>query len=167
MRVSESGGVDERRQTEAGPFSASGGPGLTALRGIWNAFGASASGPGRPVSLRSTNRWLSRPHERRHDPTAGLTWSAPASVGHQVPGTDRFNQWLSVDPATCDVTASYYDTQNDATGQRFITDVYLSRYTDGGVDWVADLRVTTRISSAQDSTGLLVCLLLDYDDEPV
>src|SRR5213593_3997610 len=63
MRVSESGGVDERRQTEAGPFSASGGPGLTALRGIWNAFGASASGLGRPVSLRSTDRWLSRPHE--------------------------------------------------------------------------------------------------------
>src|SRR5260370_32686028 len=26
----------------------------------------------------------------------GSSWSAPASGGHQVPGTDRFNQWLSV-----------------------------------------------------------------------
>ncbi len=31
VKVSESGGVDERQQTEAGPFSASGGPGLTTL----------------------------------------------------------------------------------------------------------------------------------------
>jgi len=165
MRVSESGGVDERRQTEAGPFSASGGPGLTALRGIWNAFGASASGPGRPVSLRSTNRWLSRPHERCHDPTAGLTWSAPASVGHQVPGTDRFNQWLSVDPATGEVTASYYDTQNDATGQRFMTDVYLSRSTDGGANWVADVRVTTRSSNEHDCNGLFPCPSINYGNQ--
>ena len=81
MRVSESGGVDERRQTEAGPFSASGGPGLTALRGIWNALGASASAPGRAVSLRSTDRWLSPPHERCHDPTA---WAARDAVAHLV-----------------------------------------------------------------------------------
>src|SRR5437899_12027003 len=98
MRVSESGGVDERRQTEAGPFSASGGPGLTALRGIWNACGASASGPGRPVSLRSTNRWLSRAHERWHDPTAGLTWPAPASAGSPGPGTDRLTLLISSAP---------------------------------------------------------------------
>src|SRR6266487_1640118 len=80
MRVSESGGVDERRQTEAGPFSASGGPGLTALHGIWNALGASASGPGRPVSLRSTDRWLSRTHERCHDPTARAARDAVADL---------------------------------------------------------------------------------------
>src|SRR5207247_6960245 len=36
----------------------------------------------------------------------GSSWSVPASVGHQVPGTDRFNQWLSVDAANGDVTRS-------------------------------------------------------------
>src|SRR5213592_3875245 len=80
MRVSESGGVDERRQTEAGPFSASGGPGLTALRGIWNVCSASASAPGRPVSRWSTDRWLSPPHERCHDPTARAARDAVAHL---------------------------------------------------------------------------------------
>src|SRR5712692_8005888 len=63
---------------------------------------------------------------------AGSSWSAPAPVGHQLAGTDRFNHWLSVDPTSGDVTVSYYDTQNDATGHRFMTDIFLSRSTNGG-----------------------------------
>ena len=86
-------------------------------------------------------------------------------MGHQVPGTDRFNQWLSVDPATGEVTASYYDTQNDATGQRFMTDVYLSRSTDGGANWVADVRVTTRSSNEHDCNGLFPCPSINYGNQ--
>src|SRR5437867_2445646 len=96
---------------------------------------------------------------------AGLSWSAPASVGHQVAGTDRFNQWLSVDPVTGDVTASYYDTQNDATGQRFMTDVYLSRSTDGGATWLTDVRVTTQSSNEHDCNGQFPCPSINYGNQ--
>jgi hypothetical protein len=96
---------------------------------------------------------------------AGAGWSVPASVGHQVPGTDRFNQWLSVDPGTGDVTASYYDTQNDLTGQRFMTDVYLSRSTDGSATWLPDVRVTTQSSNEHDCNGLFPCPSIDYGNQ--
>src|SRR3989441_269108 len=96
---------------------------------------------------------------------AGSSWSAPASVGHQGPGTDRFNQWLSADPVTGDVTASYYDTQNDATGKRFMTDVYLSRSTDGSATWLADVRVTTQSSNEHDCNGLFPCTSINYGNQ--
>ena len=95
----------------------------------------------------------------------GASWSAPAAVGHQVAGTDRFNQWLSVDPASGDVTASYYDTQNDRTGQRFMTDVYLSRSTDGGATWAPDVRVTTQSSNEHDCNGLFPCRSINYGNQ--
>jgi hypothetical protein len=95
----------------------------------------------------------------------GSSWSAPASVGHQLPGTDRFNHWLSVDPARGDVTVSYYDTQNDQTGQRFMTDVYLSRSTDGGASWLSDLRVTTQSSNEHDCNGVFPCPGIDYGNQ--
>src|SRR5712692_9371854 len=96
---------------------------------------------------------------------AGSSWSAPASVGSQLLGTDRFNHWLSVDPGTGDVTVSYYDTQNDATGQRLMTDVYLSRSTDGGVSWVRDVRVTTQSSNEHDCNGLFPCPGINYGNQ--
>jgi hypothetical protein len=96
---------------------------------------------------------------------AGATWSAPASVGHQLPGTDRFNQWLSVDPATGDVTVSYYDTQNDVTGQRYMTDIYLSRSSDGGASWLADVRVTTQSSNEHDCNGVYPCASINYGNQ--
>ncbi len=95
----------------------------------------------------------------------GTNWSAPQPVGHQVPGTDRFNQWLSVDPVTGDVSVSYYDTQNDTTGQRFMTDVFLSRSTDGGVNWVSDVRVTTESSNEHDCNGLFPCPSINYGNQ--
>ena len=95
----------------------------------------------------------------------GASWSAPAAVGHQVAGTDRFNQWLSVDPISGDLTASYYDTQNDRTGQRFMTDVYLSRSTDGGATWVPDVRVTTQSSNEHDCNGLFPCPSINYGNQ--
>ena len=96
---------------------------------------------------------------------AGSSWSAPASIGHQVSGTDRFNHWLSVDPVTGDVTASYYDTQNDATGERFMTDIYLSRSTDGGASWGPDVRVTTQSSNEHDCDGLFPCPSINYGNQ--
>ncbi len=96
---------------------------------------------------------------------AGSSWSAPAPIGHQLPGTDRFNQWLSVDPVSGDVTASYYDTQNDLTGQRFMTDVYLSRSTDGSTTWLADVRVSTQSSNEHDCGGLFPCASINYGNQ--
>src|SRR6266702_8082992 len=96
---------------------------------------------------------------------AGSNWSAPAAIGHQLPGTDRFNQWLSVDPVSSDVTASYYDTQNDLTGQRFMTDVYLSRSTDGSATWLPDVRVSTQSSNEHDCGGLFPCASINYGNQ--
>jgi len=96
---------------------------------------------------------------------AGASWSTPASVGHQVAGTDRFNQWLSVDPASGDVTLSYYDTQNDVTGERFMTDTYLSRSTDGGATWLPDVRVTTQSSDEHDCAGVFPCASINYGNQ--
>jgi hypothetical protein len=96
---------------------------------------------------------------------AGAHWSAPDPVGHQVAGSDRFNHWESVDLVTGDVTVSYYDTQNDATGQRFQTDVYLSRSTDGGVTWKPDVRITTQRSNEHDCDGLFPCPGINYGNQ--
>src|SRR2546422_5284089 len=96
---------------------------------------------------------------------AGATWSTPASVGHQVAGTDRFNHWLSVDAANGDVTVSYYDTQNDVTGERFMTDTYLSRSTDGGATWLPDVRVTTQSSDEHDCAGVFPCASINYGNQ--
>ncbi len=90
---------------------------------------------------------------------AGSSWSPPASVGHQLLGTDRFNQWLSVDPVRGDVTVSYYD----ATG--FVTDVFLSRSTDGSATWLPDLRVTTQSSNEHDCNGLFPCPGINYGNQ--
>jgi hypothetical protein len=95
----------------------------------------------------------------------GSSWSAPAPVGHQLPGTDRFNHWLSVDQAGGAVTVSYYDTQNDATGQRFMTDVYLSRSTDGAASWLSDVRVSTQSSNEHDCNGVFPCASINYGNQ--
>ncbi|HYK82377.1 MAG TPA: sialidase family protein [Gemmatimonadales bacterium] len=96
---------------------------------------------------------------------AGTSWSVPALVGHQLPGTDRFNQWLSVDPVTGALTVSYYDTQNDVTGQRVMTDVYLSRSLDGGATQLPDVRVTTVSSNEHDCNGVFPCPGIDYGNQ--
>ncbi len=91
---------------------------------------------------------------------AGSSWSArPASVGQPASGHDRFNQWLSVDPVTGDVTVSYYD----ATG--FTTHVFLSRSTDGGANWLTDVRVTTQSSNEHDCNGLFPCPSINYGNQ--
>ncbi len=90
---------------------------------------------------------------------AGSTWSAPAPVGQEATGHDRFNHWLSVDAVTGEVTVSYYD----ATG--FSTDVFLSRSTDGGATWLPDARVTTQSSNEHDCSGLFPCPSINYGNQ--
>src|SRR5262249_52698104 len=74
----------------------------------------------------------------------GATWSRPRTVTDALTSVDRFYQWLSVDPVNGQVNISFYDTRNDTTGQRFMTDVYFTRSTDG-VAWQTP---NARVSSA-------------------
>src|SRR5207237_4755850 len=46
-----------------------------------------------------------------------------------------------------------------------VTDVFLSRSTDGGVTWLADERVTTQSSNEHDCAGLLPCPSIDYGNQ--
>src|SRR5262249_14950949 len=63
----------------------------------------------------------------------GATWSSPAPVTDRFPFlVDRFNHWMSVDPATGDVNMAFYDTRNDTTGFRYMTDYYFTQSRDGG-----------------------------------
>ena len=94
----------------------------------------------------------------------GASWSAPAPVGDRVAAVDRFNQWLSVDPVTGQVTVAFYDTRNDTTGSRFQTDYYLARSADG-VTWAADTRVSDVSSNEHDCDGTFPCVAINYGNQ--
>jgi len=53
-----------------------------------------------------------------------------------------FNQWLSIDPTNGVVIVSFYDTRNDTTGSRYMTDIYLSRSSDGGASYASNVRAS-------------------------
>lgn len=95
----------------------------------------------------------------------GGTWSNAAPVGDPASGVDRFNHWMSVDPVTGDVNVSYYDTRNDTTGERFMTDVYLAQSKDGGVTWSPDTRVTDVSSNEHDCGGVFPCQGINYGNQ--
>ena len=95
----------------------------------------------------------------------GASWSSPTAVGDPAAGVDRFNHWMSVDPVTGDVNVSYYDTRNDTTGQRFMTDVYLAQSQNGGVTWQPDVRVTTVSSNEHDCAGVFPCQGINYGNQ--
>ncbi len=95
----------------------------------------------------------------------GATWSSARPVGDPAVGVDRFNHWMSVDPVTGDVNISYYDTRNDTTGQRFMTDVYHAQSTDGGLTWQPDVRVTDVSSNEHDCDGLFPCPGINYGNQ--
>lgn len=93
------------------------------------------------------------------------TWSAPRRFASGLPSLiDRFGQWLSVDGVTGEVNISFYDTRNDTTGQRYMTDVYLARSTDGGASF-AEVRVTTASSNEHDCNGVFPCAGINYSDQ--
>ena len=96
----------------------------------------------------------------------GATWSKPAPVTDQLPAlVDRFNHWLSVDPVTGDVNVSFYDTRNDTTGHRFMTDVFFSQSTNGGATFAPNVRVTTASSNEHDCNGLFPCPGINYGNQ--
>ena len=93
----------------------------------------------------------------------GAHWSAPVSVTDKLGSVDRFNQWLAVDPVTGEVNVSFYDTRNDTTGSRFMTDIYLAR--GDGVSFGANLRVTDVSSNEHDCNGLFPCPNINYGNQ--
>ncbi len=97
----------------------------------------------------------------------GATWSKPKPVTDPIGApVDRFNHWLSADPSDGTVNLSFYDTRNDTTGQRFMTDVYFSQSTDGGNTWLApNLRVTDVSSNEHDCNGLFPCPGINYGNQ--
>jgi hypothetical protein len=95
----------------------------------------------------------------------GTTWSAPQPATDRLSGVDRFNHWLAVDPVTGEVNVSFYDTRNDSTGSRFMTDVYLSQSRTGGASWLANVRVTDVSSNEHDCDGVFPCVAIDYGNQ--
>ena len=100
-----------------------------------------------------------------HSDDKGVTWSSANPVGDSAEGADRFNHWMSVDPITGDVNVSYYDTRNDTTGHRFMTDVFLAQSKDGGLTWQPDVRVTTVSSNEHDCGGVFPCQGINYGNQ--
>jgi hypothetical protein len=97
----------------------------------------------------------------------GQTWSAPVHVADQLSfKVDRFNHWLSVDPVTGDVNVSFYDTRNDTTGLRYMTDVYFTQSKDGGTTWRSpNTRVSSVSSNEHDCNGVFPCSGIDYGNQ--
>jgi hypothetical protein len=95
----------------------------------------------------------------------GTTWSASQPVTDRLSGVDRFNHWMAVDPVTGEVNVSFYDTRNDTTGSRFMTDVYFSQSRTGGASWLANVRVTDVSSNEHDCDGVFPCVGINYGNQ--
>lgn len=96
----------------------------------------------------------------------GATWSHPAPVTDRLNVlADRFNHWLSVDPTNGDVTLSFYDTRNDWTGFRYMTDTYYAQSKDGGATWLPNVRVSSESSNEHDCNGLFPCTAINYGNQ--
>ncbi len=95
----------------------------------------------------------------------GTTWTPAAPATDAAAGVDRFNHWLAVDPVTGDVNVSFYDTRNDTTGARVMTDIYLSQSRTGGASWLLNVRVTDVSSNEHDCAGVFPCAGIDYGNQ--
>jgi hypothetical protein len=96
----------------------------------------------------------------------GATWSTPARAADRLTNVDRFNQWLAVDAVTGDVNISFYDTRNDSTGSRYMTDIYFTQSHDGAASWLSpNLRVTDTSSNEHDCGGVYPCSAIDYGNQ--
>jgi Tfp pilus tip-associated adhesin PilY1 len=97
----------------------------------------------------------------------GAHWSPRVTVADQLSIlVDRFNHWMSVDPITGDVNISFYDTRNDTTGSRYMTDIYLTRSTNSGASWSSpNTRVTTVSSNEHDCGGVFPCSGINYGNQ--
>src|SRR4029077_3418244 len=97
----------------------------------------------------------------------GAHWSPRRTVADQLPTlVDRFNHWMSVDPITGDVNISFYDTRNDTTGFRYMTDTYFTQSRNGGTTWRSpNTRVSTASSNEHDCGGVYPCSGIDYGNQ--
>ena len=96
----------------------------------------------------------------------GSTWSLAKSATDPIPfAVDRFNHWLSVDSTNGVVNVSFYDTRNDTTGSRYMTDTYLSRSSDGGATFGANTRVSSESSNEHDCNPLFPCPSINYGNQ--
>jgi hypothetical protein len=96
----------------------------------------------------------------------GTTWSARAAATDRLPNVDRFNHWMSVDPVTGDVNISFYDTRNDTTGARYMTDIYFTQLRTGAGAWLSpNLRVTDVSSNEHDCNGQFPCVAINYGNQ--
>jgi hypothetical protein len=96
----------------------------------------------------------------------GTTWSAATPVTDRLSNVDRFNHWMSVDPVTGDANISFYDTRNDTTGGRFMTDIYFTQLRAGGGPWLSpNLRVTDVSSNEHDCLGQFPCAAINYGNQ--
>ena len=96
----------------------------------------------------------------------GATWSLPQPATDQLPfAVDRFNQWLSIDPTNGVVNVSFYDTRNDTTGARYMTDIYLARSSDGGASYATNVRASDVSSNEHDCDGVFPCSQINYGNQ--
>ena len=95
----------------------------------------------------------------------GTTWSQAAPATDALGGVDRFNQWLAVDAVTGDVNLSFYDTRNDTTGSRYMTDIYFSQSRTGASTWAPNVRVTDGSSNEHDCGGVFPCAGINYGNQ--
>jgi hypothetical protein len=115
--------------------------------------------------------WMDQPASGNTDILAsfsddgGSNWSAGQPATDAASGVDRFNHWLSVDPVTGDVNVSFYDTRNDTTGLRYMTDIYFSQSRTGGATWLPNVRVTDASSNEHDCDGVFPCSAINYGNQ--
>jgi hypothetical protein len=96
----------------------------------------------------------------------GTTWSTPVPVTDRLTiKVDRFYPWLSADPVTGVVNISFYDTRNDTSGQRFMTDVYFTHSLNGIASLSPNVRVSNASSNEHDCNGVFPCSAIDYGNQ--
>jgi hypothetical protein len=79
---------------------------------------------------------------------------------------DRFYPWISIDQTNGDVNISFYDTRNDISGARFMTDIYFTQSNNGGITWrVPNTRVTDVSSNEHDCNGIFPCSGINYGNQ--
>jgi hypothetical protein len=96
----------------------------------------------------------------------GSSWSPRTPVTDAIAfPVDRFNHWMAVDAITGQVNVSFYDSRNDTTGSRFMTDVYFSQSANGGLAWSPNLRVSSASSNEHDCNGVFPCDAINYGNQ--
>ena len=98
---------------------------------------------------------------------SGATWSSREAITDPLGSlVDRFYPWISVDQTNGSVNVSFYDTRNDTTGARYMTDVYFTQSIDGGSSWrTPNTRVTTVSSNEHDCNGTFPCSAINYGNQ--